>query len=236
MILNVRAGDQLYILPPSNDFPLSPQDDNIVLLAGGIGVTPIASMAVALSQQGKRFVMHYTSRSRSLMAFQSELSSLLGDRLHLHFDDEPANALSLADILDQYRPSQPIYCCGPRGMIDAAFSLARARGWPESALRSELFEEARPSAADKPFEVELAVSRKVLVVPPEKTLLEVLLEAGIFVPNDCRAGACGLCGVNVLAGEVDHRDDYLLDEDKAENRIIQTCVSRAKGARLVLDL
>ena len=236
MARDLHAGDTVYILPPSNDFPLSAETDGAVLIAGGIGVTPIATMAAALQQRGKRFSMHYASRSRNLMAFGPELAALLGDRLHLHFDDEPGSALKLPSLLAQHRPGDVIYCCGPKGMIDAVFAAARACGWPDAALRSELFEAASPRADDRAFEVELASSGKTLTVPADKTLLDVLLQAGAFVPNDCRAGACGLCGVPVISGEIDHRDDYLLDEDKAGGKIIQACVSRAKGARLVLDL
>ncbi|HYH21382.1 MAG TPA: PDR/VanB family oxidoreductase [Azospirillum sp.] len=231
----VGEGDELVVRAPANDFPLTEADD-VVLVAGGIGVTPIAAMAAALVRAGRRFRLHYTCRGADQMAFRAELEALAGPALRVHFDDDPATAFSVEGMLASCRPGQPIYVCGPRGMIEALTGAARRRGWADADLHAELFTAGAPQSGDQPFEVVLQASGMVLPVPADRSLLDVLVDAGVFVAYDCRNGFCGLCTVTVLDGEIDHRDGFLLDEDKAGGRMMQICVSRARSPRLVLDL
>ncbi|HUG25956.1 flavin reductase family protein, partial [Piscinibacter sp.] len=192
------------------------------------------SMASALLSQGRPFRLHYCGRSRAQLAFVDELRSLLGELLHLHTDDD-ASKLSIEGLLSAADRQQPIYVCGPAGMIDATLQIAERLGWPRSALHYELFAEAQPLAGDQPFEVELKSSGRVLTVPADRSLLDTLNDAGADVMHDCRSGYCGLCSTQVCSGDIEHRDTYLSDADKAGGRVMQVCVSRAKG-RLVLDI
>lgn len=229
-----KIGDILNVRPPSNDFPLNIDEDDIILFAGGIGITPIASMANALKQNDRKFTLHYSARERSQIAYEAELQNAFDDELRLHFDNE-ANALNIERILSRANPCQPIYVCGPKGMIDAIMNLAKQKSWNENNLHTELFTSAAPHETDCEFEVEIKSSGKTIIVGAKETLLDALVRNKIEPLYDCRNGYCGLCSVNVISGEIDHRDTYLLDEDKAKGNVIQACVSRGKS-KLVLDL
>ena len=231
----LHRGDTLTIRPPVNHFPLA-EPPEVILIAGGIGITPIASMATALLAQRRALRLHYSGRSRAQLAFTDELAALLGARLHLHADDEPATKLSLEALLSAADPQQPIYVCGPAGMIDATLQIAERLGWPRSAVHYELFTEAQPLAGDQPFEVELKSSGRVLTVPADRSLLDTLNDHGADVMYDCRSGYCGLCSTGVCSGDIDHRDTYLSEAEKAGGHVMQVCVSRARAGRLVLDL
>lgn len=233
------VGDRITVKGPKNDFPLhpaSPGEGEIVLIAGGIGITPIAAMASALQSANRPYVLHYSGRSADQLAFVDALRTLAGDRLHLHADDDAATRFDLGALLDRLSPTQHLYVCGPKGMIDALIEGAKARGWPTDRVHFELFASAAPQAGDQPFEVELAQSGKVLTVPADKTILEVMEAEGCDPMYDCKRGECGVCTATVIEGEPDHRDYFLSDAEKAGGKLIQICISRAKSARLVLDL
>lgn len=234
----LQVGDTLVLGEPRNEFALhagAPDEKPVVLIAGGIGITPIASHAAALAAAGRPFVLHYSSRSRDQLALVPELQALCGTALRLHADDEPATRLDLVAVLDSLQPDQHLYVCGPKGMIDAAIACATERGWPKERIHVELFVEAATQLGDQPFEVQLRQSGKVLQVPANKTILEVMEDAGCDPLFDCRRGECGVCQVDVLEGVPDHRDYYLSDAERASNKLIQICISRARSARLVLD-
>ena len=235
----LKVGDAVTVGEPRNEFALhaaAPGEAPAVLLAGGIGITPIASHAAALRAQQRPFVLHYSSRSRDQFALLGELQALCGDDLHLHTDDDAATRLDLGALLDGCHPSQPLYVCGPKGMIDVAIAAASARGWAKAHIHIELFVEAASQKGDGAFELELRQSGKVLQVPASKTILEVMEEAGCDPMFDCRRGECGVCQASVIEGTPDHRDYFLSDSERASGKLIQTCISRAKTARLVLDL
>lgn len=235
----LAVGDTLTVEGPRNDFPLheSPAgDEPVVLIAGGIGITPVASMAAALKSAGRAFRLHYSGRSRDQLAFLPELQALAGDALALHADDEPSCRFDLQALLDAANPRQHLYVCGPKGLIDVVIQGARARHWPDAHIHFELFASAAPQAGDQPFEVELRQSGRVLTIPADKTIVDVMEEEGCDPMFDCKRGECGVCQATVLEGEPDHRDYYLSDTEKASGKIIQICISRAKSARLVLDL
>jgi ferredoxin-NADP reductase len=232
----LKVGDRLVAEGPVNEFPLVDQPGGPVLLAGGIGVTPLFTMAGALAAAGRDYRLHYSGRSASQLAFVDELRVLAGEQLTVHADDDPNSRLDIDALLGRYTPANPLYVCGPQGMLDAVLSSARARGWPEELIHFELFSAPQASADDHPFEVELRASGMTLQVPADKTILQVLIEAGVDPLFDCQRGECGVCSATVLEGEVDHRDYYLSEAEKANNDVIQLCISRAKGDRLVLDL
>lgn len=230
----VRAGDILRVLPPQNDFPMTACRD-AVLIAGGIGVTPLTAMATALAAAGHDFSMHYSGRSIAQLAFTAELRALAAERLHLYGDDDPAHRLALPRLLAALRPTQPLYVCGPKGMIDAVISQASALGWAREDIHVELFTTAEPRAGDAGFEVELRQSGVVLSVRPEQTILDAMLDAGLDPLYDCKRGECGVCQTAVLEGAVEHRDYCLSEREKQAGQVMQICVSRARGTRLVLD-
>jgi len=239
----LKAGDRVTVAGPKNDFPMhEPAGDEgpIVLIAGGIGITPIATMAAASKAAGRPFVLHYSGRSRDQLAFVDELSALAGDALVLHADDDPYTRLDVAALLASLKPARGeyphLYVCGPKGMIDATIAGAKTHGWPAERVHFELFAAAAPVAGDQPFELELRQSGRVLMVPADKTIVDVLEAADCDPMFDCKRGECGVCTVTVLEGVPDHRDYFLSDSEKAEGKLIQICISRAKSARLVLDL
>ena len=230
----LRVGDSLTLRLPPNGFPLETPRDGIHLVAGGIGITPLATMASALSVAGVDCTLHYTCRSAAQHLFADRLAALPGCTLRLYADETDA-AFSVAGFLDGLNPATPLYVCGPAGLIAAITEGALTRGWTPDALHSELFAEAGPSEGDAPFEVRLASSGAVLSVPSDKTLLDVLIEAGAFVMYDCRQGHCGLCSVPVLSGEILHRDIFLPEDQRAAGDVMQACVSRGRGL-IELDL
>ncbi|WP_018992064.1 PDR/VanB family oxidoreductase [Aromatoleum toluclasticum] len=239
----LKAGDRVTVTGPKNEFALhepGPDETPVVLLAGGIGITPVASMAAALKAAGRPFVLHYSGRSRDQLAFVDALAALAGDALVLHTDDDPMTRLEVGALLDsvkQARGEAPhLYVCGPKGMIDATIDGAKARGWPAGHVHFELFAAAAPVAGDQPFELELRQSGRILTVPADKTIVDVMEAAGCDPMFDCKRGECGVCTATVLEGVPDHRDYFLTDSEKAAGKLIQICISRAKSARLVLDL
>lgn len=232
----VAAGDWLTVEAPKNDFPLDGRDARRVLVAGGIGVTPLASMAAHCRAEGVPVRMVYAGRERAQMALLPELQALLGDDLRLHADAEAGAPLDVAALLDGCTPEDRLYVCGPQPMLDAVRAAARARGWPDERVRFELFAPPAAEAGDAAFELVLAQSGRSLEVPADKSILDCLIDAGCDPMFDCRRGECGVCAADVIEGEIDHRDHVLSESERAAGKVIHICVSRCKGPRLVLDL
>lgn len=232
----LRAGATLDIQPPRNDFAVHAHDGAAVLIAGGIGVTPLVSMATRLHAQRRPVRMHYAVRSRDLAAFADELRPMLGEHLQLHVDAEAVAPLSAATVLAQCGPHDHLYVCGPQPMLDAVLAEAAQRGWPRERIHFELFSAPAAPSGDHAFELVLAQSGRTFTVPADKSVLDVLIANGLDPMFDCQRGECGVCAVAVLEGAIDHRDYVLTARERAEGNVMQACVSRAKGARLVLDL
>jgi vanillate O-demethylase ferredoxin subunit len=235
----VREGDVLTISAPKNHFPLAHEAQRHLLLAGGIGVTPILCMAERLAATGAAFEMHYCTRSRERTAFHDRIrASAFAERVQFHFDDgDAAQKLDIAALLATPQPGTHLYVCGPKGFMDAVLATARARGWPEAQLHYEFFAaDVAPVEGDASFEVQIASSGRVIVVPKDRTVVQALAAAGVEVATSCEQGVCGTCLTRVLEGTPDHRDLYLTPEEQAANDQFTPCCSRAKSARLVLDL
>jgi vanillate O-demethylase ferredoxin subunit len=235
----LQPGDRLKVEGPRNDFPLHDvlaDAGEVVLIAGGIGITPIASMATTLKRRGRRYTLHYYGRRRSQMSFLDALAQQHGDALRVHADDEAASHAPVPALLDALQPEQHLYVCGPKGLIDVVIEEAQARHWPKDRIHFELFVTAAPQFGDRAFDVELRQSGRVLHVPANKTILEVLEEAGCDPLFDCRRGECGVCQATVLEGKPDHRDYYLSEAERAAGDVMQICISRSLSDRLVLDL
>src|SRR3954470_7508235 len=173
----LKVGDILSVSTPRNNFPLEPSSKPVVLLAGGIGVTPVLSMATALAAGERPYRFIYAGRSRDQLAFLREIETLNGERLTIHTDDT-SGIFDIKGLMASLTADEPLYLCGPKPMIDAAIQGARDLGWADGRLRFEIFATAAPVAGDQPFEVVLNHSGKTFRIPPDKTILGVLIEAG----------------------------------------------------------
>jgi ferredoxin-NADP reductase len=230
----VREGDILDARGPRNHFELLPSP-RYLFVAGGIGITPILPMVAAAQRAGADWHLHYCVRTRARMAFAGELSGGSGDRVTIHVDDE-GSLLDFGALLGTPVADTLVYCCGPEGLLAIVEELCAP--WPSGSLRIERFApkpQGEPLRAEA-FEVELAQSGLTLTVPPDKSVMEVLEEAGVPILHSCREGTCGTCETAVLEGAVDHRDSLLSGAEQAANDVMFVCVSRAVGPRLVLDL
>ncbi|MCY6379430.1 PDR/VanB family oxidoreductase [Hoeflea prorocentri] len=230
----LEAGRAIKVLPPENDFELRDGAAPVLLLAGGIGVTPLISMASALDAQARDFAFHYSARSAGVMGFRERLGQAFPDHMVFHFDDQAP--LDLAKLMSAQPPDTQLYICGPKGMIDAAREAAITAGLAEANIHIELFSAPEAQSGDASFEVEIHDTGEVFVIPAGKTIIEVLEEAGKDLMYDCQRGDCGICQTDVISGTPDHRDVVLSEADRAAGKVMQICVSRAKSGRLVLDL
>jgi len=235
----VAVGQLLQISPPKNHFALAHAAQRSLLLAGGIGITPLLCMAERLAQAGADFELHYCTRSHKRTAFAGRIAAApFGDRVRFHLDDGAAEQkLDLAALLGVPRDGEQVYVCGPKGFMDVVLGTARAAGWPEAQLHFEFFgAAAAPISGDAAFEVQLASSGRVVSVAADQTVVQALADVGIEVMTSCGQGVCGTCLTRVLAGEPEHRDLYLTPEEQAANDQFLPCCSRSRSARLVLDI
>ncbi|HKX44050.1 MAG TPA: PDR/VanB family oxidoreductase [Burkholderiaceae bacterium] len=237
MHTQVHAGDTLTLEPPKNEFALHDGNARAVLIAGGIGITPLASMAAQRKAEGKPVRLHYAGRSRDLLAFLPELQALLGgDELRVHADAEAGAPLDVDTLLDGCAADDRLYVCGPKPLLDHVLAKTQARGWGHDRVHFELFTTPVAAAGDHAFELVLARSGQTYTVPADQSVLDCLIAHGCDPLYDCKRGECGVCTTGVIEGEVDHRDYVLSDAEKASGQVMQICVSRARGPRLVLDL
>jgi ferredoxin-NADP reductase len=231
----LSPGTTVRVRGPRNHFPLEPAT-RYLFIAGGIGITPIVPMLAAATAAGADWQLVYGGRTAASMAFVEQLRATHGEeRVVLRPQDEHG-LLDLDSLLGEPADGTLVYCCGPGPLLDAVEQ--RCASWPSGSLHTERFtpkEQGEPVLSGA-FEVELAQSGTTLTVPPDRSILEVLEDAGIQVLSSCQEGTCGTCETVVLAGEVDHRDSLLTDEEMAANDTMFICVSRAACPRLVLDL
>jgi len=233
---SLREGDAMRLTLPENRFELNWRASHYLLLAGGIGITPIYGMALALAARGASMRLVYAARSRALMAFAEQLQDCLGDRLTL-CDNSKGEHIDLVAEFAALPADGECYLCGPIGMLEAAKAAWLAAGRPISRLRYEVFGDSG-LFAEQSFVVDVLNKGISVSVPPDQTLLEALLEAGVDMIYDCQRGECGLCAVSVLDvdAEIDHRDVFLGAEEKAEGHKMCSCVSRFNGGRAVIDV
>jgi len=230
---NLRPGARLKISAPRNNFPLDERAPHTVLIAGGIGITPIWSMVQRLEALGRPWRLHYACRSRDDAAFRVELESRTS--AGFHFDDEAGGkVLDVGAVVASAPSTAHLYCCGPAPML-AAFEAAAA-GWPRAQVHVEYFTAKDAPATEGGFVIELRRSGRELVVPAGKTILETVRAAGIDAPSSCEAGICGTCETRVIAGIPDHRDQWLSEEERAANKTVMICCAGCTSERLVLDL
>ncbi|MFJ5175173.1 PDR/VanB family oxidoreductase [Streptomyces griseoviridis] len=231
---DLRVGTPVRVRGPRNGFPLRPAE-SYLFVAGGIGITPLLPMIAAAEAAGSRWRLLYGGRSRSSMAFLDELAAY-GDAVTVRPRDEHG-PLDLDGFLRDPDPGTLVYCCGPEPLLAAVEE--RGRAWPPGTLRVERFRtpwQQEAAATAGAFEVVLSRSGHTLYVPPGRSVLETVREAGVSVFSSCAEGICGTCETEVLSGEPDHRDSVLSAEERAAGETMMICVSRARGPRLVLDL
>jgi ferredoxin-NADP reductase len=229
----LRVGRTLTIGAPRNNFALVEDANHVVLLAGGIGITPIWCMVQRLERLGRSWNLYYACRSRADMAFLHALEKMTSSQFH--FDEESGGKfLDVASIISVTPRDAHLYCCGPTPMLQA-FEAATA-GWPREQVHIEYFTPKEQPAKTGGFVVELARSGQEFIIPEGKTILQVLLDAGVDVDYSCELGICGACEQRVISGEPEHRDAILSEEEQAANDKVMICCAGCKSERLVLDL
>lgn len=243
----VDLGSELIVTEPINNFSLSANAERHVLLAGGIGITPLLAMGYQLKSESQLYYLHYCTRTTEETPFKEEIKEIFGDKFDLYHDGgDPNKGINLKETFSEISSGTHLYICGPAGLLNAAREATSS--WPKGSVHFELFKSAKTepeigegfedsdqSAGQQAFEVELAKSGKTLTIPPDKSILEVLWENDIDVMHACEEGWCGNCMVEYLSGGVDHRDE-VLDDVERETKL-QVCVSRAlPGEKIILDL
>lgn len=221
---------------PGNDFALTADADApVLLIAGGIGITPIKAMAQELQAAGRRVELHYAMRSRLEAAYLDRLEREFGAQLHSYAADQHER-LDPAGLIQAAAPGTHIYVCGPVRLIDAVHDAARRAGLPVEQVHAEHFAVAKPTGQQRSINVTLQRSGKSIEVPATETILDALERAGVEASSGCRSGSCGQCAVKVLKGKPEHRDFVLSDVERAQGALMCICVSRAESEHLTLDL
>jgi vanillate O-demethylase ferredoxin subunit len=238
----VRAGDQLTVSPPRNNFELTESADRHLLIAGGIGVTPLMAMVERLDAVDAEYTLHYCTRSPEQTAFADRLEQRVqkGRVIYHHDGGDPTQGIRLAEVLDEYKPGTHLYYCGPPGLMQAVST--ETSGWPTEAVHCEYFvppATERPEPAPSPgatgeFFVRLASTGLRLPVPADRSIVEVLRDAGIDRATSCEAGVCGTCRTRYLEGTPEHHD-YVLSDDERESYVM-ICCARGGSDELVLDI
>ena len=234
LVDHTRAGHIVEVSAPHNAFELSGKAPAFILIAGGIGITPLLAMARQCNRESRRYKLYYLTRSAELTAFRDELrgDGFEGKVVMHHDGGDAARAFDLWAILE--KPSTAhVYCCGPRALLEAVRDMTGH--WSPAAIHFESFIDAGAAARpeDKPFTVVLASSGERIEVPPGVSILDAMRERGHEAPSSCESGTCGTCRTRLVSGEADHRDLVLMDDEKEGQ--IMICVSRARSAEIVIE-
>lgn len=233
----VTVGEKIHVEGPRNHFPLAEDATASVLFGGGIGVTPMLAMAWELHAKGAPFTLHYATRSADRTAFLDLIGALpFRDRIVLHHDDGlGADRIDMARDLPKAEAGVHVYVCGPQGFMDWVIGEAEKAGYGSKQIHREYFSADVDTSGDS-FEVVCEESGITVTVGPDDTIAKALARAGVKIEVKCEEGICGTCVTDVLEGEIDHRDQFLTEDEREEGEMICACCSRAKGARLVLDI
>ena len=232
MHTQVEVGTELEIGNPYNLFPVYKIARKHLMIAGGVGITPFMTYIDEMDMTKGKFELHYATRDKNHAAFAKELLERHPESIKLYHDDQGPK-LNIEALLSDQPLGTHVYVCGPKGMVDAVLKIADALCWPDTAIHSEEF---KAPETGKPFTVRLNKSQRDIQVSEKETLLEALEKAELEIPYSCRGGACGFCKTDVVEGDIDHRDYFLSDEEKASGKCMMPCISRVKGNNLVLDL
>ncbi|MCH2051973.1 oxidoreductase [Acinetobacter pittii] len=232
----IKDGMQIQVSEPKNLFPLL-KAKHSVLIGGGIGITPLITMAYQLAHEGASFELHYCGASPEKCAFVDEIKNgELAKHTTFHFKSEGASHRAFFEsAIKDIDSESHIYTCGPVGFMDWVINLATTHNFPEQQIHKEYFQVETDTSGDS-FEVVAERSGKIIMVEAGETILQALAKEGIEIEMSCEQGVCGTCMCDVIEGEPDHRDVYFTDEEKASNEQILVCCSRSKTPRLVLDI
>jgi ferredoxin-NADP reductase/uncharacterized iron-regulated membrane protein len=234
---DIEIGDLLTASLPKNHFPLAHEAQFSVLIAGGIGITPIVCMAERLANTGAEFSLHYSVRALSEAAFIERISTSTFATRTTVYESAAKGRLNVGQILKDQPDGAHVYVCGPASLIDDVIAAAAELGWPDSRVHREYFvAEQHDTSQDVGFEVKIASTGEVIAVPKDSTVIEALASHGIHIPMSCSEGVCGTCLTRVLEGEVQHRDRVLSAGERVRNTQFTPCCSRAATQTLVLDL
>ena len=234
----LRVGAILPISVPRNNFKLHENVEHSVLVAGGIGVTPIYCMLQRLIALGRKVDLIYCARTRSEAAFVNEITALVSESVNLtmHFDDEQMAPPQLDQLLASYSADAHLYCCGPTPMLDAFEKTCDSLGYENAHVERFTAVHVTPSTADVGYVVELKRNGKIIEIAPGQSILDKLIEEGISLDYSCKEGVCGSCETKIISGDVEHLDSILTKSEKTANKSMMVCVSRCRGGTLVLDL
>lgn len=231
----VKPGTELEISEPVNLFPVAQKARKHILIAGGIGITPMLAMLDSFKKNNSAFELHYAIRAADVGAYYSDLANAADPRVRVYRSDQ-GERIPLAGIIENQPLGTHIYVCGPQGMIDWVLDLTRHEGWPEENVHWEHF--SAPPTGNR-FDVKLARTGKLISVGEHQSMLEAIEEAGVDAPYLCRGGACGQCVTEVVhieGGVLQHNDHYLTDDEKTAGKKIAICVSRANGGCVTVEL
>jgi ferredoxin-NADP reductase len=228
----VKAGDEFEVSAPFQAFHLDSKAPKHIIIAGGIGITPFVPMVDVLSEAGQPFEVHYAARNQSRFAYKDRLAKVAGEQV-IFYSEEDGQMLDLAGLFAKKCASDHFYVCGPRGLIEAVKAKAEEYNYPQSQVHYESFGAAAKDT-DKPIKVKLLLSGMEIIAEPGQTILDTMIEHGVWASYECRRGECASCVVEVVSGEPDHRD-VCLTEDIRKNHIC-TCISWANSDELELNL
>lgn len=232
-----QEGDVLSIGQPRNLFALHDNTKKAVLFAGGIGITPILSMAYRLKAQNIPFELHYFVRSHEMIAFYGNLTQHFAEQIHFYIQNQVDTECNMENVLQQPDASKHLYVCGPTGFMQFVMQSAETAGWQPEQLHQEHFvAQQSKQENDEAFTVEIAGTGQKIEIHPEQTVTHALLAHGFDVPVSCEQGICGTCITRVVSGIPDHRDVFMTDEERALNNQFTPCCSRAKSKHLVIEL
>jgi len=228
----VKVGDEMRISPPSNLFAPDWRAKKHLLLAGGVGITPFMSYLPEMQRRGCNLELHYMFHGEQTGAYKELLKKELGNRF-VSYDSDLKQRCELKSLIKNQPLGTHIYICGPAALIEATKAIGQELSIPSSMIHYEEFATPKPG---KPFLVDIQSSGKTVSVGGEESLLEALEQADVFVPNMCRGGVCGQCVCTVIEGDIEHRDNFLSEDEKVSGKFIMPCVSRAHTDRIVLDI
>lgn len=235
----ISQGDEIQISHPRNLFPLAINEAETLLLAGGIGITPLLSMAYALQAHEAKFSLHYFAKSIEHAAFSQRLKdSPFNHNVTFYFDDGSASTPDLQSIFSNPAEGKHLYMCGPQGFINFMSDQAKASDWQDENIHFELFSQdlSTANANNAEFQVKIASTGELIDIGKDQSVLEALEANGFGIPCSCEQGVCGTCLTEVIEGTPDHRDMYLTDTEKRANNQFTPCCSRALSPCLVLNL
>jgi uncharacterized protein len=233
MHTQIKQGDTLLCSSPKNEFPISKDAEHSILIAGGIGITPMLSMLQKLTSQNKSVEIHYTVKHQTDFIFKDKIKKIAGEHSYFYASRDQGSRIDLATLMKKSEQGTHIYVCGPVRLINAVRDLGNENNWQDNHIHFESFG-AQSNTNNKDIEIHLSKSDKTMTVPADKSILDYLLEQNIDVPHQCKRGECGLCITNVLKGEADHNDLCLDKETRKSSMCL--CVSRAKNKSLTLEL